>query len=423
MGDEEARPAGGNAGKRGAPSTFLSHLVDMLQVESPDIIAWTEDGCGFTIFDMERFTNEVCPRHFKHGKFSSFQRQLNLYGFHKMGRTPDAGTYTHPQFRRDNLAEARNIQRLMQPRRKDKVPGLSARQKERRSEVRRAVEQRKKAAELQSLVHEIQELAAQRLTGISGSGSAGAGGGGGSEDGGGGGSGGSIGGGSFGHREAADAAAMAGSGGGGALPCGGGGGGEPFGGAQAVSPTGRGGSGGGMMAGSPTGGNRYYSGGFDLPGAVSRSSMGDPGYVKVGTSRQYMGSGSAGMVDVTQSSSGGCSNMGSGMGSGGGVGAPGGPGGAEGLRMHPRVPSFHQQQVDSAVAAAAAAGAGAGYTSPGGGRLAAASADGPEHHGGGGLGGPRGGSGGSGAPGVELVDLLNMTPALQEDSMTRLARF
>ena len=47
-----------------------------------DIVSWTEDGKAFTIYDVEKFTEEVMPMHFSHDNFSSFHRQLHTYVSH-----------------------------------------------------------------------------------------------------------------------------------------------------------------------------------------------------------------------------------------------------------------------------------------------------------------------------------------------------
>lgn len=47
-------------------------------------IHWTPDGRLFQVEHREEFTSEMLPKYFKHNKFSSFVRQLNMYGWHKV---------------------------------------------------------------------------------------------------------------------------------------------------------------------------------------------------------------------------------------------------------------------------------------------------------------------------------------------------
>ncbi|KAG5180440.1 heat shock transcription factor [Tribonema minus] len=70
-----------------APALFISALVEILGGLNNDIVSWTASGKGFIIKDSDRFANEILQRHFKHNRLSSFQRQLNLYGFRKVRYT------------------------------------------------------------------------------------------------------------------------------------------------------------------------------------------------------------------------------------------------------------------------------------------------------------------------------------------------
>mmetsp|Transcript_15085 Transcript_15085/g.19780 ORF Transcript_15085/g.19780 Transcript_15085/m.19780 type:complete len:309 (+) Transcript_15085:130-1056(+) len=88
-------------GRRGAPQAFARKLYEILEVESPDYISWNDAGTAFFIVNLETFTELILMKYFRHQKFPSFQRQLNLYGFRKVTRGPDTGAYSHKYFVRD----------------------------------------------------------------------------------------------------------------------------------------------------------------------------------------------------------------------------------------------------------------------------------------------------------------------------------
>ncbi|CAM9764303.1 unnamed protein product [Chrysoparadoxa australica] len=84
-------------GARGAPQKFGVQLYKLLANESPDIVSWNKAGTAFQIKDPKAFSSEVLTKYFRHSKVSSFQRQLNLYEFHK---SSESRFYEHPMFRR-----------------------------------------------------------------------------------------------------------------------------------------------------------------------------------------------------------------------------------------------------------------------------------------------------------------------------------
>ncbi|GLB41569.1 putative winged helix DNA-binding domain-containing protein [Lyophyllum shimeji] len=78
-------------GKPMATNNFVTKLYQMINdPKSAHYIAWTELGTSFVVSNVGEFSRSILGSHFKHNNFSSFVRQLNMYGFHKINRTPRA---------------------------------------------------------------------------------------------------------------------------------------------------------------------------------------------------------------------------------------------------------------------------------------------------------------------------------------------
>mmetsp|Transcript_19479 Transcript_19479/g.44192 ORF Transcript_19479/g.44192 Transcript_19479/m.44192 type:complete len:488 (+) Transcript_19479:272-1735(+) len=101
-------------GRRGAPQVFPRKLFEILDTESDSAVGWNAEGTAFEILDMAEFTSRTLLQHFRHQKYSSFQRQLNLYGFRKVAKGPDCGAYAHESFLRDRPEVLENVRRLPQ---------------------------------------------------------------------------------------------------------------------------------------------------------------------------------------------------------------------------------------------------------------------------------------------------------------------
>ncbi|GMH81757.1 hypothetical protein TrST_g11966 [Triparma strigata] len=118
-------------GKRGCPQQFPRKLYDMIDAQTreaegkeepspnrPTCIQWTSNGKAFMITNMETFTASILPHYFKTTKFSSFQRNLNLYGFSKVIRGIDRGSYFHPCFARGEESSFSVVKRVKKQRKK-----------------------------------------------------------------------------------------------------------------------------------------------------------------------------------------------------------------------------------------------------------------------------------------------------------------
>jgi hypothetical protein len=63
-----------------------------------DVFSFFSHGRAFAIHKPRRFVAEIMPRFFRQTKLTSFQRQLNLYGFKRISQGPDNGGYYHELF-------------------------------------------------------------------------------------------------------------------------------------------------------------------------------------------------------------------------------------------------------------------------------------------------------------------------------------
>jgi hypothetical protein len=90
---------------------MLDH-IDEHESELSSIVSWQPHGRCFLVKDIKKFTKDVLPRFFEQKKYPSFQRQLNLYGFNRLTKGPDKGSYYHELFLRSKKVLCRGIQRM-----------------------------------------------------------------------------------------------------------------------------------------------------------------------------------------------------------------------------------------------------------------------------------------------------------------------
>jgi len=93
---------------------FIYKLVQILEDYNwRYLIQWNPDGHGFIVVDHEEFSRIVLPKYFKHNKFSSFTRQLHLYGFSLLKASSSNNMIvTHPDFVRGRDDLLSSIKRL-----------------------------------------------------------------------------------------------------------------------------------------------------------------------------------------------------------------------------------------------------------------------------------------------------------------------
>jgi hypothetical protein len=108
------------------PEKLYRMVLEAKQDGREDILSFYAHGRAFGIHKPERFASEVMPKYFKQSRLSSFQRQLNLYGFTRINTGPDAGGYYHELFLCGRPSLGVHIRRVGVPRAVPRRRGVKA---------------------------------------------------------------------------------------------------------------------------------------------------------------------------------------------------------------------------------------------------------------------------------------------------------
>jgi hypothetical protein len=101
--------------KEAFPGKLYRLLADAESRGNSHIISFTPDGNSFKIHNPDAFMKELAPNYFDQTHFTSFVRQLNLYGFDRVSHGHDRGAFIHPSFIRGHGDLASRIQRQIVP--------------------------------------------------------------------------------------------------------------------------------------------------------------------------------------------------------------------------------------------------------------------------------------------------------------------
>lgn len=93
---------------------FLRRLFREVSNPENESISWSENGEKLRITDKTRFINNVLPKISRTKEYSTFIRQLNMYGFVKIrsDKNDETEEYYNSFFRRDDPSQMENLTRF-----------------------------------------------------------------------------------------------------------------------------------------------------------------------------------------------------------------------------------------------------------------------------------------------------------------------
>ncbi|KAL3927210.1 MAG: hypothetical protein SGBAC_013174 [Bacillariaceae sp.] len=107
---------GGDANARSSfPEKLHGLIMDAETMGFQDVVSWQDSGKSFKVHKPQIFQNDIIPKYFKPIKYTSFQRQLSIYGFQRIRTGWNTGGYEHPYFARADSSLCKNIRRHQKP--------------------------------------------------------------------------------------------------------------------------------------------------------------------------------------------------------------------------------------------------------------------------------------------------------------------
>ncbi|GFH55762.1 hypothetical protein CTEN210_12238 [Chaetoceros tenuissimus] len=89
----------------------ILHTIETKERHFESIMSW-QSNISFRVHDKKKFEQCIQPRFFNQTNYTSFRRQLNLWGFQRIPvRGELGGAYFHPSFKRDDEYSCRTMRR------------------------------------------------------------------------------------------------------------------------------------------------------------------------------------------------------------------------------------------------------------------------------------------------------------------------
>lgn len=89
--------------KRHVKSFPVKLMEAITEYYDETIIAWLPDGKSIVVVDPEKFCDQIISKAFKGGKYSSFVRKLNRWGFTRLISGTGMDCFHHPLFQRNRM--------------------------------------------------------------------------------------------------------------------------------------------------------------------------------------------------------------------------------------------------------------------------------------------------------------------------------